>query len=111
MDSWQELLRKKSIATLEALVAKFGPEHFPDLERLRQAAENFEFRISPAMVELITSPGDPIWRRYVPRTAASARDGARWAIPRRSPCRSSSRRSATSRSTARSATSSCRAEI
>ena len=24
--SWQELLRKKSIASLEALVAKFGPE-------------------------------------------------------------------------------------
>src|SRR3989475_199772 len=66
MESWQELLRKKSIATLEALVAKFGPEHFPDLERLRQAAESFEFRISPAMVELITSPGDPIWRQYVP---------------------------------------------
>src|ERR1700741_1847738 len=66
MKSWQELLRKRSIASLEALVAKFGPEHFPDLERLRQAAENFEFRISPAMVDLIQAPGDPIWRQYVP---------------------------------------------
>src|ERR1044072_6195075 len=66
MAPWQELLRKKSVATLEALVAKFGPEHFPDLERLRQAAENFEFRISPAMVDLIKSPGDPIWRQSVP---------------------------------------------
>src|SRR6266566_3333878 len=66
MESWQQLLRKQSIASLEALVAKFGAEHFPDLERLRQAAENFEFRISPAMVDLIKSPGDPIWRRYVP---------------------------------------------
>ena len=66
MESWQELLRKKSIASLEALVAKFGAEHFPDLDRLRQAAENFEFRISPAMVDLIQSPGDPIWRQYVP---------------------------------------------
>jgi len=66
MESWQELLRKRSVASLEALVARFGAEHFPDLERLRQAAENFEFRISPAMVELITSPGDPIWRQYVP---------------------------------------------
>src|SRR5437764_6656521 len=66
MASWQELLRKQSVATLEALVAKFGPEHFPDLERLRQAAENFEFRISPAMVDLIESPGDPIWQQYVP---------------------------------------------
>src|SRR5216110_1969579 len=66
MASWQELLRKKSIASLEALIARFGPDHFPDLDRLRQAARNFEFRISPAMVDLITSPGDPIWRQYVP---------------------------------------------
>src|SRR5581483_6405252 len=66
MESWQELLRKRSIATLEALVAKFGPEQLPDLERLREAAENFEFRISPAMIDLIKSPGDPIWRQYVP---------------------------------------------
>src|SRR3989454_8260482 len=66
MEPWQQLLCKQSIASLDALVAKFGAEHFPDLERLRQAAENFEFRISPAMVDLIKSPGDPIWRQYVP---------------------------------------------
>src|SRR5712691_4289067 len=66
MESWQQLLRKQSIASLEALVARFGAEHLPDLDRLRQAAENFEFRISPAMVDLIKSPGDPIWRQYVP---------------------------------------------
>src|SRR6266576_3334443 len=66
METWQQLLRKQGIASLEALVARFGAEHFPDLERLRQAAENFEFRISPAMVDLIKSPGDPIWRQYVP---------------------------------------------
>src|SRR5207237_7973076 len=66
MESRQELLRKKSLASLDALVAKFGPEQFPDLERLRQAALNFEFRISPAMVDLIRSRGDAIWRQYVP---------------------------------------------
>jgi len=66
MESWQELLRKKGIASLDALAARFGAEHFPDLERLRLAAENFEFRISPAMVDLIKSPDDPIWRQYVP---------------------------------------------
>src|SRR5947209_17987272 len=66
MESWQQLLRKQSIASLEALVAKFGAEHFPDLERLRQAAENFEFRISPSMVDRSKSPGDPIWRQYLP---------------------------------------------
>ncbi|HEY6783947.1 MAG TPA: KamA family radical SAM protein [Gemmatimonadales bacterium] len=66
MESWQELLRKKSIASLEVLAARFGAEHFPELDLLRQAAENFEFRISPAMVDLIKSPDDPIWRQYVP---------------------------------------------
>jgi lysine 2,3-aminomutase len=64
--SWQELLRKKSIASLEALAERFGPEHVVDIERLKQAAENFEFRISPAMVDLIREPGDPIWLQYVP---------------------------------------------
>ncbi|HEY7686569.1 MAG TPA: KamA family radical SAM protein [Gemmatimonadales bacterium] len=64
--TWQELLRKKSIASLEALAERFGPEHVSHIERLKQAAENFEFRISPAMVDLIKEPGDPIWRQYVP---------------------------------------------
>ncbi len=66
--TWQELLRKKSIASLEALAERFGPEHVGggDIERLKQAAENFEFRISPAMVDLIREPGDPIWLQYVP---------------------------------------------
>ena len=64
--SWQELLRKKSIASLEALAERFGPEHVSDVARLKQAAENFEFRISPAMVDLIREPGDPIWLQYVP---------------------------------------------
>jgi lysine 2,3-aminomutase len=66
METWQDVLKQNSIRSLEALAAKFGPEHFPDLDRLRQAAENFEFRISPAMVDLIRSPDDPIWRQYVP---------------------------------------------
>ncbi|HEX5387160.1 MAG TPA: KamA family radical SAM protein [Gemmatimonadales bacterium] len=66
MESWQEVLRKNSIHSLDALAERFGPEHFPELDRLRQAAENFEFRISPAMLELIQSPDDPIWRQYVP---------------------------------------------
>ena len=66
METWQEVLRKNSISSLESLAARFGPEHFPDLDRLRIAAENFEFRISPAMADLIKSPNDPIWRQYVP---------------------------------------------
>ena len=66
METWQELLRKRSITSLEALAERFGPEHVGEIDRLRQAAENFEFRISPAMVDLIQTPGDPIWRQYVP---------------------------------------------
>jgi lysine 2,3-aminomutase len=65
-ESWQELLRKKSIASLDALAERFGRRHVQQIEKLRQAADNFEFRISPAMVDLIKSPNDPIWRQYVP---------------------------------------------
>ncbi|MBI2402158.1 MAG: KamA family radical SAM protein [Gemmatimonadetes bacterium] len=66
MADWQKLLRQRSIASLQQLVEKFGPEQFPDLDRLQQAIDNFELRISPAMVDLIKEPGDPIWRQYVP---------------------------------------------
>jgi lysine 2,3-aminomutase len=66
METWQEVLRKNSIASLDTLASRFGAENFPELDRLRLAAENFEFRISPAMVDLIKSPDDPIWRQYVP---------------------------------------------
>lgn len=66
MADWQKLLRDRSLRSLKDLVDRFGPEHFPDLERLQDAVNNFEFRISPAMVDLIQEPGDPIWRQYVP---------------------------------------------
>ncbi len=66
MADWQKLLHQRSIASLQQLVEKFGPEQFPDLDRLQQAIDNFELRISPAMVDLIKEPGDPIWRQYVP---------------------------------------------
>jgi len=66
MAEWQRVLRERSLSTLQQLVEKFGAEHFPDLDRLQQAVDNFEFRISPPMVDLIKEPGDPIWRQYVP---------------------------------------------
>jgi len=66
MAEWQRVLHERSLATLRQLVDKFGAEHFPHLERLQQAVDNFEFRISPPMVDLIKEPGDPIWRQYVP---------------------------------------------
>ena len=66
MADWQKLLHQRSVASLQQLVARFGREQFPDLDRLQQAIDNFELRISPAMVDLIKEPGDPIWRQYVP---------------------------------------------
>lgn len=66
MAEWQKLLHERGVRTLEQLVERFGPEHFPDLDGLRAAVDNFEFRISPAMADLIEEPGDPIWRQYVP---------------------------------------------
>jgi len=68
MSTWQEVLKQRSITSLEALAQRFGPEHFPPehQERLRQAIDNFEFRISPPMVDLIQTPDDPIWRQYIP---------------------------------------------
>ncbi len=69
MATWQELLKTRSIASLDKLAERFGPEHVGQIERLRQAVDNFEFRISPAMVDLIKEPGDPIWRQYVPTMA------------------------------------------
>jgi lysine 2,3-aminomutase len=66
MAEWQRILHERGLSTLRQLVEKFGAQHFPDLERLQQAVDNFEFRISPPMVDLIKEPGDPIWRQYVP---------------------------------------------
>ena len=68
MSTWQEVLKQRSITSIDALAERFGPEHFPPAhrERLRQAIDNFEFRISPPMVDLIRSPDDPIWRQYIP---------------------------------------------
>ena len=66
MAEWQRLLRERSLHSLQQLVDRFGAEQFPDLERLQQAADNFEFRISPAMLDLIKEPGDPIWKQYIP---------------------------------------------
>jgi lysine 2,3-aminomutase len=69
MSTWQELLKQRSIASLDALAERFGADRFPEIDRLRQAVDNFEFRISPAMVDLIQEPGDPIWQQYVPTVA------------------------------------------
>ena len=44
MSTWQELLKHRSITSIEALAERFGPEHFPaELhDRLRQAIDKWE---------------------------------------------------------------------
>ena len=71
METWQEVLRKNSIASLEVLSVRFGAENFPELDRLKLAADNFEFRISPAMADLIKSPGDPSGGNMSPASRSS----------------------------------------
>jgi lysine 2,3-aminomutase len=66
MAEWQKLLHERSVRSVKQLVDRFGPEHFPDPERLQEAIDNFELRISPAMLDLIEEPGDAIWKQYVP---------------------------------------------
>ena len=66
MADWRKLLHERGIRSLQQLADKFGPEHFPDIARLQEAVDNFELRISPAMIDLIEQPGDAIWQQYVP---------------------------------------------
>ena len=66
MAEWQKLLHERTVRSVKQLVDRFGPEHFPEPERLQEAIDNFELRISPAMLDLIEEPGDPIWKQYVP---------------------------------------------
>jgi lysine 2,3-aminomutase len=76
MSTWQELLKTRSLSSLDALAARFGDEYLGPIDQLKQAAENFEFRISPAMVDLISEPGDAIWQQYVPTVQElEVRDG------------------------------------
>ena len=65
MSDWQKLLKDESIATLDKLAAKFGPEHI-DVEALKPAFDNFQMRLTPEVLDLIKEPGDPIWRQYIP---------------------------------------------
>ena len=66
MAEWQKLLHERTVRSVKQLVDRFGPEHFPEPERLQEAIDKFELRISPAMLDLIEEPGDPIWKQYVP---------------------------------------------
>lgn len=65
MSEWQRILKDESIASLERLAERFGPDVI-DVAALRPAFDNFQMRITPAALTQIQRPGDPMWNQYVP---------------------------------------------
>jgi lysine 2,3-aminomutase len=65
MSEWQSTLKQQSVATLDALAARFGSDVI-DVEALRPAFEAFQMRITPAALAQIKAVGDPFWLQYVP---------------------------------------------
>ena len=65
MSDWQQTLKDQSIASLEKLAEKFGPDVI-DVEALRPEFDNFQMRITPAALEPIKAVGGPMWNQYVP---------------------------------------------
>jgi lysine 2,3-aminomutase len=64
MSDWQKVLHQ-SVDTLEKLAERFGADAI-DVEALKPAFDNFQMRITPAALEHIKAPGDPMWNQYVP---------------------------------------------
>ena len=65
MSEWQALLKDRSVATLDALAARFGSDVI-DVEALRGAFDGFQMRLTPAVLDQIKAVGDPMWAQYVP---------------------------------------------
>ena len=64
MSDWQQILHT-GIDTLDKLAERFGPDVI-DVEALQPAFENFQMRLTPAVLAQIKEVGDPIWNQYVP---------------------------------------------
>jgi lysine 2,3-aminomutase len=64
MSEWQQVLRQ-GVDNLEKLADRFGRDVI-DVEALKPAFDNFQMRITPAVLEQIREVGDPLWRQYVP---------------------------------------------
>jgi lysine 2,3-aminomutase len=64
MSEWQQVLRK-GVDSLEQLADRFGHDVI-DVEALGPAFDNFQMRLTPAVLEQIKEVGDPMWRQYVP---------------------------------------------
>lgn len=74
MSDWQKVLHQSvdSLEKLREYVAdRFGPEVADreiDVAALQPAFDNFQMRITPAALDLIQEPGDPMWNQYIPTT-------------------------------------------
>ncbi len=66
METWQEVLKKNSIASLEALAAKFGPSTSPNSIGSGRRPTISSFGSRRRWWTSSSLPGDPIWRQYVP---------------------------------------------
>jgi lysine 2,3-aminomutase len=66
MSDWQQILHT-GIDTLDKLAEKFGDDVI-DVEALRPAFDNFQMRLTPAVLSQMKEVGDPIWNQYVPTT-------------------------------------------
>jgi lysine 2,3-aminomutase len=72
MSDWQKTLHQSvdSLDKLKAYVTdRFGAEVAEreiDVAALQPAFDNFQMRITPAALDLINEPGDPMWNQYVP---------------------------------------------
>src|SRR5688572_4865750 len=64
MSEWQQVLRK-GVDSLDKLAERFGHDVI-DVEALKPAFDNFQMRLTPAVLEQIQEVGDPMWRQYVP---------------------------------------------
>jgi lysine 2,3-aminomutase len=64
MSEWQQVLRE-GVDSLEKLAGRFGRDVI-DVEALKPAFDNFQMRLTPAVLEQIKEVGDPMWRQYVP---------------------------------------------
>lgn len=65
MSEWQGILKDRSVATLDALAARFGSDVI-DVNALSPAFDAFQMRITPAALEHIKAVGDAMWQQYVP---------------------------------------------
>jgi lysine 2,3-aminomutase len=64
MSEWQQVLRS-GVDSLDKLAERFGDDVI-DVEALKPAFDNFQMRLTPAVLEQIKEVGDPMWRQYVP---------------------------------------------